>query len=261
MARICIVGDSHVAALKQGWNEICNEFPSVEMTFFAAIRAALADFALCDGKLVATSALLRNRILQTSQGKTEITGDYDAYLCSGFDVSFLPAGTIFKKNWYKGGQDQNAERACDIALDAHFRQTEAAAFLLKLRRITDAPVLFIGQPYRAPERVAKWTSWCPSPETQRHLSALYATALDRTLRDLCNARFLQQPAETLDQDLPLATADRFFRGAARAYAPLDGQEDRTHTGAAYGAIVLKAALKQLEIGPENLTSAGDRATQ
>ncbi len=90
MQRICVIGDSHAAALKLGWETIRAGLPGMELDFYAAPKPHMAAFAAEDGKLVATSTALKKFLEQTSGARFSIDGSYDLYLVCGIGAGSKP---------------------------------------------------------------------------------------------------------------------------------------------------------------------------
>lgn len=82
--KIAILGDSHVAALRLGWEQIADEYPEVDVSFFAQRRDGLKDLEVQPGRLVPRSEALREAFRFTSGGLEEVQIDvYDAVLVHG----------------------------------------------------------------------------------------------------------------------------------------------------------------------------------
>jgi len=246
MPRLCIIGDSHVAALKQGWDTIQGEYPSLDVAVFAGISRTMKDFKVKEGKLVACSEALRRQLRRFSSGGTEVTGDYDAFICTalGADLRLALLETLRAAD--AASPPKERQRIFRRAIRKLLRRSEAHQFMSRLRKITEAPLLLIGRPYPHAETMVEWKALPPAE--QQGLTEIYAQIFDRVLTKSCGARFLRQPVETLDPHCPLATSLHFFRKPARVDPKLDGLDDGAHANADYGAIVLKAALRALGLG-------------
>ena len=79
--KICLIGNSHLAALKMGWPEIAQDLPDVQPAFFGARGAMMARLRVRGDRLVAKTAALAEQMSFVSGGLTEIVpGDYDAII-------------------------------------------------------------------------------------------------------------------------------------------------------------------------------------
>ena len=62
MMKICVLGNSHIASLKNGWDRVGQKYPDIELVFFGARGAGLDGLEL-DGKaLVAANDDLRHSL-------------------------------------------------------------------------------------------------------------------------------------------------------------------------------------------------------
>src|ERR1700744_322124 len=84
MRRVCFIGDSHLAAIKQGWPSA--EFPDVTPVFFAAGGTGLSELSVTGNSLVPTGERLA-RVLEHRAGRSEIDGSsYEFYVIYGLDL-------------------------------------------------------------------------------------------------------------------------------------------------------------------------------
>ena len=244
MRRICVIGDSHVAALKLGWEALRAELPGLELDFYAAPKPHMGGFAVEDGKLVATTATLRKFLEHTAQGRFSIDGSYALYLVCGIGAGIetvVPAvKTLLAGAFKTGGEDLDDQLRRAFA--RILRDAEASVFLEKVRMITEAPIAFIAKPFASAGALARMLK---AAGEDRRVVDLYEQAFERVLRKRSRAHFLSQPVETLG-DSPLATAEQFFRQPARI-AVQDAQGDGHHANGEYGAIVLRSALSRMAV--------------
>lgn len=81
--RICIVGNSHVAALKRGWREMEAAHPDVIVDMFGAYGSHLADVFIADGELRAGSPEGTASLVATGGHDHAVLSDYDAIVVVG----------------------------------------------------------------------------------------------------------------------------------------------------------------------------------
>jgi len=225
MASVCVIGDSHAAALKAGWNSIQGDFPDLKLDFFAAMGKYMSQVAVRDGALVPLLEDLRKRIKVTSGGLETIAGSYDYYLiCSlGFQAAWAP------------------DEPDDVVLEK-MRQAAPEQLAIRmvkmLREITRAPIGVIPTPRRSSE--------APAGKVKRdrmtRSMALFRAACDDVLGAL-HAELISQPAETLSED-GVSTKAEFARSPERLFFTQE-DADHTHMDASFGAIVLRDALNRL----------------
>lgn len=232
--RIALIGTSHAAAFKAAWDTAAQDWPRVEITFFAArntgsveITQLVPDY----GKLVARAPDLADRLRATSGGLSEIDpAAYDAILLVGFPPRpvLLPPLSPYSAA-VRAALYQSARAASTLA-----------EMTTNLRSVApDIPVFVAAQPYAAtPPKGAQ-------PEARGYLAA--AAAMEREVYGPLGVRFLPQPAATLIADR--WTDPMFSRGSlrlptrpgAKSGAPHPAA-DRAHMNAAYGALALAEAL-------------------
>jgi hypothetical protein len=87
--RVCLVGNSHLAAIKLGWDAVKLDYPDIACNFFGAPRNALRGLSLDGGVLVPTNEALARQIKIVSGGPTTLRpSDYDAICCVGLRFGF-----------------------------------------------------------------------------------------------------------------------------------------------------------------------------
>src|ERR1700755_3523959 len=84
---ICLMGDSHAAALKKGWIRITQRFTQAEITFFAGTSADWATLHVANGRLVPGTERLSAEFARSSRGPEEIDASYDAYILCGLGLA------------------------------------------------------------------------------------------------------------------------------------------------------------------------------
>jgi hypothetical protein len=257
MTRVCVFGDSHIAALKAGWTSIANEFQGTELVFFGASRQRMEDIALEDNALVATSKPLRILFERTSGGLSRVANDFDAYILCGLGAAaqnVLPIVSVYSSEGQplrKGIPLSDAcYRACLLGI---MLETVMVGILAKFRQLTCAPIVVLA---------------APLPKPRPFFGALASTGEDRIVAEFFisvlaeiaekhGARFMPQPRETL-QKSALTTNPGYFQGAVRLF---EGPDDQTHANADYGAIVLRAALRGCAITEQLSVNAGTSLTR
>lgn len=243
MTAVCLIGNSHLAALKRGWPEIKAAFPGVVLDFYGSAGVTL-HLEVCGGKLVALDAKVQRRLAMTSAKSGEIEPVYDAYVVCGLSLKPMLA---IKAYIAKFGELRTSGRvtAANIedlaaAMGSALRGSLAVDVMSKLRRITDAPIFLIATPLAAYERnVGLW-------KKMKHQETRVAAALDKTCRKLAldfSATFVPQPAETIAAN-GLTTRPEFY--LLPVYQVKDEKADHTHMNPAFGAIVLRDVLEKIQ---------------
>ncbi|HEY1710287.1 MAG TPA: hypothetical protein VGG10_18600 [Rhizomicrobium sp.] len=241
MIRVCVVGDAHASALKAGWQHLTGEFPDVEITFFAARSTALQDLAVSGGRLVPTAESLRSQFARSSGGETGIAGTYDFYIVCGVGLHVSDA--------VKAGAAADARRT-EKKIAEHFRDLPILRTIAMLRQCTAAPVFLIPSPAQ-PARLAQSVRGMDE-ETGRKIASAFTNAC-RLLAKRVRAAFLPQPIRTLAPNLVTSK----MRFAHRRKTAAGDRIDPWHLSDAYGAIVLRHALKRGRTVLESLAPYGE----
>lgn len=231
-ARICVIGNSHIASLKGGWNIIgAGKPPRLEITFFGHRANRLDGLEVVDGLLRPDNEDLERSLAFTSGGATSIDpGRYDHILLYGMGALpwILPTDVVYSHEVLK-------RAAGDLSSDTLSMRT-----LNKLRRIYDGPVHLGHEPLPALEPVGEGTA------------AAYVNGMERLnalVYGPINARLWTQPVETIvnGQNTSLsysAGSKRLAVGANRGDDP-HGDDDRIHMNHHFGALWLQAFLEGL----------------
>jgi hypothetical protein len=238
--KVCVIGDSHVGALKLGWPRINDEFSNVAVTWFAATQTLYDGLEIAHEKLLATTHDLIEKFEVTSGGLHAIDPDYDLYLICGLKLAPQHALNVRKEYWsrHSGAIPASVfETEFPDTIERELRKSQSARTLKMLHAISKAPIglIAIPRPHEFDERAEKSTP--DVVQRNRMLADAFETAC-RRLADASGAIFLPQPAETLSRGNAMVTQPVF---AARS----SGDPDRGHKNAAYGAIVLRDALSAM----------------
>lgn len=240
MTRLCLIGDSHLAALKSGWAP--DAFPTIEPTFFAAPAKYMGDLAVADGALEASDDDLKRRLRLTSGDLTRIAGDYDRYLVHGLELSLALVldlcrqvpGMRNSKSW----QARVAAPSFMDTVDNVIRGSLAIRTAAKLRQVTAAPITLSPTPVSS-ARYPNLRLRLSENGNAQIVADMFSDACRRAALEV-KAGFLPQPTDTLDTD-GLATKPIYSREPARFLIP-NAAEDLTHMNGEYGATVLRALL-------------------
>jgi hypothetical protein len=85
--KICVIGNSHVAAIKSAWDDVSHDHPSHELYFFAAPGNNLRNLKIVDNYLAPTTEVLAQALAYTSGGKTQIElNNFDIFLIYGLGL-------------------------------------------------------------------------------------------------------------------------------------------------------------------------------
>jgi hypothetical protein len=248
MTRICIVGNSHVAALKLGWDKIAGDHPGIQVTFFGVPGRWLRALDLGEGTVTPKTAKHKRHFERLSGGMDTITvADYDLFVVVGLELS------IFRwVNFYKDNRQLpfNLELGTPQILDAEvfdlcrgniFRGTSGDVVYQGLKATGAGRVLVCPQPFPSPvvERRDAFFAQMMAVEGQDRVAEAYRTDMARAY-DAEN--LLWQPEDTLAG--PLLTDLAWSQGSVRINlnAP-HGEEDYQHMNPAYGQRMLQLIMQ------------------
>jgi hypothetical protein len=227
--KVCLMGDSHAAALKKGWTQVGGEFPNVRMTFFAGTTADWDSVGVADGRLLPGAETLREQFVRSAQGVSEIADAYDVYVLCALGLRLSEALRLWVSRAEKGHTTWSAYRA---AVAESVRDHECARLLSKLRQITQAPVYVVAGPHQ-PLAFCRSSPLLDDATAARLRANFHAEC--ETFAAEHAARFVPQPQETLAPN-GVTTQMRFWSGTPK---------DRRHCNGEYGAIVLTRIMALL----------------
>jgi hypothetical protein len=223
-----MLGDSHLAALKWGWEEIAEKFPLYEVTWFAGPGPEWTTVEPRDGKLVAASAALRDSWRRSSEGADAVPADFDAYILHGLGAS---VSRIISRWPREQGGDISAEWLTALSRSA-LGGVRAFALAKAVRSLTKAEIVVVPTPFR------------PKPffDEVPRLDAETWEAVARVFNDVSSeivtgipAHFIAQSPETVGNP-PVTTKARYRS---------DRHDDRFHANGEFGKIVMRNAMAHL----------------
>ncbi len=245
--RHLIVGDSHIASLKLGWDEISKHYADTSLVF-AGARGQRMQTIYLDGSTL-TSTSRRNREMFE-----QLTGSTDPIDIKAFDKCWIVGGRLGVAPVHRLYLGYRCARHDDLGVDAQILSTRAwdvavsglldEAFGLELARSIAAQEVPVGLiPKPMPSELAYTEDplrQLDSPELIDELNGLYLAAL-RDIGDRVGATIHPQPADTLAS--PLKTLDHFSRGSIGLLREAPHPDhDHTHMAASYGRRVIETHI-------------------
>lgn len=150
---VCILGSSHLGALKEAWTKGIAVSPELSVTFFGATGWRLEDLHYREGALVPQNDTLRRYLKRTSGGKERIVIDsYDAFVLYGVALDFRELlrfcsdnGTLAQRKW--GAAPNLLSESCfAAAIESWIAGSNCADYLARIRLDHDKPVLLCPRP-------------------------------------------------------------------------------------------------------------------
>lgn len=235
--RICVIGNSHAAAIKEGWDRIAADHPGVAVQFFAAPGDNMDGLKLFEGRMVATEPLLAEFVTLSSGGQTEIRPEaHDLFLIVGLGLRPPKMDRRLSAQVYR-------------AVTSELSRCLACRVAGMIRMVSEAPILMLPNPLPARQ---------PTPdETEGRLMRQ-----EDCLRDVQSAlglnglQILRQPEETLSSGW---TTDRRWSEGSSTLAGVIGMapgamhpdSEFNHMNADYGALWLSMILADLAGKPRH----------
>lgn len=179
--KICILGNSHVAALKLAWEAMPEQHEDTSLTFFADRRRGLSDLVVSGDKLVPAKSRLKGSLEFTSGGVGLVDPqEYDLFLVYGLRAKGPFIDPAF-----------NYTRALlELAAEDHVVGTLSYDIISRLRSITDKPI-FVGHDPLPAYRGERQRS-APPVKYETGLRVVNEFAYSRV-----DAKLLSQPKHTI----------------------------------------------------------------
>jgi hypothetical protein len=253
--RVCVIGNSHIAAVKQAWDNRAPKVSSDLATTFFSAQVRLMEHLVLDGRvLVPTQDELAAKLRYTSGGTSVIDIDaYDAFVLigSGFGVDLLKfreIGGTAAHLAYGPVEPLMSERCYDAVMAAVLRDSMAIRLIRTIRAIEDKPALIVAAPYLS-ERLLEEDL----KDDLRFHDPLFMERYVPRCRAVCEAVAAELGSEVVWQDEETVAMPGFtkiayglnpIRFAMRGQKPRDF--DRRHGNEDYGHLVLLRMLAQLD---------------
>ncbi|MGH1579165.1 hypothetical protein [Planktotalea sp.] len=249
-SHLCVIGNSHVAALKDGWPPVDEAAAHVRAEFFGCLKDGMKSFGEVEGKLGPRDA----EAAEFFKG-IATTGDfvepekYDAFVLTG--MKFFPNNLIRNYANFATPSTRNHQSARNFVSDA--TMVEALWDELKngmmlhtartLRAHSDAPIFLVWQPFLSEVLTQiEWREALYRPILEAGDGAFIQrimAGLDRRLEDE-GFQVLRQPQETICEGV--MTEKRFSEGS-KQFRKGGGSEHRAldvfHMNADFGRLCWK----------------------
>lgn len=267
--RLCVIGNSHIAALKLGWDRLMAEaapgWAAVEPTFFGAPSDGMRHVALQGTALVPTRQKISSHFRALSGGydRIELTR-FDAFLLVGLNVSSKRILRFYKSHAWVGlagtaGKTLVHPDFAKAFLTERYATTQLVEQARTIRQATGKPVLALAEPHwadwarQAPEGTSDY-GWdaAISAGDGPALGQMFETAVGAALAP--QARFIAQPPETVADGI--TTRGAYNKEASRLISGEGGGTDASHMNADFGRALWAAIRPALaETCPQEGVSA------
>lgn len=251
--RIGVIGNSHIAAFKLGWEEIRAEYRHVDMTFFGSPTTSMRFLRVENGCLLPTSDALRENLLWTSGGHDRIPGHLDAYITVGMGFSFVHLMDLLKNHRPPSEYDPSddtqqliSEEFFYSAMEGTLKNSNALQLIAQLRQITSVPVVYVPNPYGTRDvlRNDRYSQFWSSI-IRDQVFDYYRAGLN-SMFDGLTVRVKEQPDITVEDGM--FTLGAYSTGSIALKRGLTSPhkgDDYFHMNAAFGATSLRDILRHL----------------
>jgi hypothetical protein len=250
--KICVMGNSHLACLKLGWQRASARHADVELTFFGTPGLGFQGMKLLGGRLVPASAEVAADMRWTS-GSAEIALErFDVFVLVALQFAPTRVSQVARHFSYVDERldprKRLVSRACieQAVLDG-LQSSIAISLARAIGSSTSRPVILLPQPHvsaawRATEAFQSGFRDAPAG-CWPLLAALWRDCASRTARD-AGADVLFQPRETVEDSF--FTQHRYCRDSvmlAEGYSRRHPDDDFVHMNAEYGEILIETLLR------------------
>lgn len=233
--KVCILGNSHVSAVKTAWDQIESTFQGqVSLTFFAARGDGPKNFALESNDLVPQTEDLKRQISFTSGGLEKVhLDDFDVFVVYALGFNVVKEANSFYSQAVK-----------NTVFEDRYFATPALHLIHLIRQYTDKPIFVGAHPFRASD--SDNVEAVMAPELIRGIEFL-----KKQFEQRYNAVFVPQSSVTTTDGR--FTQMKYCNGSIKLEvgAHNDGERhemtDLTHMNAEYGKQWLKDFFAVAEV--------------
>lgn len=234
--KICVIGNSHVGAIKRGWLSLSNQYPDIEIVFFASRSTTMGDLLVStdNQNLYADNEKLKKTLEFTSGGYEEISvDDYDLFLVYGLQCkSLLIDPAVFYTQSF-----------LTALIEAHVVKTLSFSTIKKLRMLTNKKIFVGHNPLFSINRGEKRKA-----VSQSYLNGCYI--MNSLFYSTINCKIISQPGQTIVNGI---YTDSIFSENSRrlSVGEINDNEkhsldDLGHMNDYFGEVWLKSFLEQLK---------------
>lgn len=254
---VLIIGNSHIAAIKTGWDYLNGELASIITPTFAAARGRGLEAFKCEGTIFQpTTELSRNELRFTSGGLEYIDfNDYAAIVTAGLYfgryrlVKNLSRHRTEELLPQKPPRYLISEEVQNLTIEKVIRRGFCAKTAAQFRKATKAPIFAFEQPMPRQavliesNRKGKWRF---AKRLRQQINDIWSRETGK-LREDYDFHVLNQPEATLTEDG--LTLDEFGIGSTRLREGFDEEHrdnEFLHMNARYGALILRQLADKLQ---------------
>lgn len=254
--RICAIGNSHLAAVRQGWDLLEPVRPGMSVEFFGSHAETLEGLDFQDGRSVIGDPVISETFAKLGMRGSFHVEEFDAFVLVALQVSMFRAMSngLTVQSFPSYGTSRAKTRTLvseplyhQLVTD-RLQNTLAFRMAKRLRRWTNAPIHVIPQPNPSSEILNL-------PEKHRHyrdairsgdaepIAEIFRQACDRAFDGLADVH--RQPEQTVT--LGACTNLAHTQGSVRLAHTADAHPaaDVLHANAAFGKLAFGRVLDQM----------------
>lgn len=254
--RLCFIGNSHLAAMKLGWDDVKQNYPSIEIEFFGSQRETLESTCLNGTAIEPTDATVERNFLRTAGVSTIDTTKFDGFyiFATGFALASVAQLCEDYATWkFKGQRPYLISEECFEQAGCSLLRATAAMHVARLILAAREDVCVVISPQPLPAPPPKTTGSRPRGLNlvfeQSDEEELYGM-FERICRSLESDRLSikLQPEHTRTN--VLYTKVEYSEGSIRLRMDRDvphPPHDRRHMNRRYGVEVLAELFRDLDM--------------
>jgi hypothetical protein len=257
MRRLLLIGNSHLAAFKLGWDQIADQHGDLECHFFGAPADWIERAVFENGLIKVTVPGLAEKVARVSDGRASVAvAEYDAITFIGMRFGLPPyMSELSRLTTYDLGslkpKFQVVSKACLRQL-FHDILVESPAFRWAslVAKTFPKPIFMIPQPLSSESRLKDDPAIRRHPNYRAQITALYGVyqSATRALAESKGFTLIEQPASTIGS--PGFTRSELSRGSVRLLDSSVAHRDAefNHMNATYGVALLQVLLPAVRAG-------------
>lgn len=237
--RLCLLGDSHLAAPKEFWSDEEHDGYGVSPTFIPGVRDTLTRLEAKDGLLHPTDEETREIFAFWGGAETLDPARFDGFALIGLGLRFQVAlrAILARRLHVGGGGDRLISKPAFVAaLMDRLADVPAPVIVRYLRAVTDKPILVLPQPRPVEMYLEQEQRSGLDRPTIELAYELFRSTLDAIFEGLDVEILDQDPASFAPSGL---TDDRYSTGKYVVDGKKRNRRDTSHMNAAYGGIQLE----------------------
>lgn len=262
LGRVCIIGNSHLIALKDGYSLANPKLASGVIPDFLFAPGSELDVQINNGTITPAAGRSRIALSDNESSPNWLTiSDYDLFVIVGLGASpahALRAHQSFRIfPWGEPGKRLVSRGVFEAIVSGSLRNAKAFEIAKQLRSNTDVPICVVTQPLPS----AKVRTIVPANELQRVIHDRWKPMFDERLAEVLHSQFtsaakevaseigcifVQQPTETLKGSLTDEQYQVQNRVGFDGAGPANEVDDLSHMDREYGRLVLNAVANALD---------------